>query len=71
MIDFKSKIGTGSNFFFTFEINEILDDKFENNQIESLLDSIGNEVSIDTFKLNVNIQSLKENKDHQPADVFD
>ena len=31
MIDFKSKIGTGSNFFFTFEINEILDDKFENN----------------------------------------
>ena len=27
IIDFSSEVGVGSNFFFTFELNEILDDK--------------------------------------------
>ena len=26
-IDFSSEVGLGSNFFFTFELNEIVDDK--------------------------------------------
>ena len=32
-LDFKSDVGVGSNFFFTFEINEVHNNQLEMNQI--------------------------------------
>lgn len=38
IIDFTSEVGIGSNFYFTFELNEILDEKFGDDYLDYWLE---------------------------------
>ena len=53
VIDFTSEIGKGSTFFFTFELNEIIDNS--RNNLDSSLDSYEAELASFNYKMNVNI----------------
>ena len=58
MIDFTSEINKGSNFFYTFEVNEISDDKLSKIKYNTY-ETEENEISFRNYNMNVDIQPSK------------